>query len=214
MIRATLCILLALDLFSSQQNYVSSFSAPSSRQIHLRQQSLPLSVQSEAAFYRDSRLFVNNDKEKELAAEEEEVRVKILGDRRKQIRSSLKAAESLRNFRIDKGYVPELGEDGKPIKSDGKVAVTLTAFMVAGGAVALRIGGRAALISGLGLNFVTDNPELKENLDQILLYSDNMDPLTKAAAFVAAWTAVKVFCVDFAGVALVRISICQSWMFM
>lgn len=71
--------------------------------------------------------------------------------------------------------------------------------------MALRIGGRAALISGLGLNFVTDNPELKENLDQILLYSDNMDPLTKAAAFVAAWTAVKVFCVDFAGVALVSI---------
>ena len=96
-----------------------------------------------------------------------------------------------------------MDEDGKPLKSDGKVAVTLTAFMVAGGAVALRVGGRAALISGLGLNFVTDNPELKENLDQILMYSDNMDFLTKAAAFVAAWTAVKVFCVDFAGVALV-----------
>ena len=99
--------------------------------------------------------------------------------------------------------MPELGEDGKPLKSDGRLAVSLTAFMVAGGAVALRVGGRAALISGLGLNFVTDNPELKENLDQILIYSDNMDPLTKAAAFVAAWTAVKVFCVDFAGVALV-----------
>lgn len=33
----------------------------------------------------------------------EEVRVRILGDRRKQVRSALKAAESLRNFRISKG---------------------------------------------------------------------------------------------------------------
>lgn len=78
--------------------------------------------------------------------------------------------------------------EGKPIKSDGKTAVGLTAFVVAGGAVALRIGGRAALISGLGLDFIKDNAELKNNLDQILMYSDNMDPLAKAAAFVAAWT--------------------------
>lgn len=74
--------------------------------------------------------------------------------------------------------------------------------MVAGGAVALRIGGRAALISTLGLDFVTDNPELKNNLDQILAITESMDPLMKGAAFVAAWTAVKVFCIDFAGVAL------------
>jgi len=147
---------------------------------------------------------VNNNQEKELKAEEEEeVRIKILGDRRKQIRSALKAAESMRNMRIKNGWVPEVDENGKPLKSDGKLAVSLTAFMVAGGAVALRVGGRAALISGLGLNFVTDNPEIKENLDQILMYTDNMDPLAKAAAFVAAWTAVKIFCVDFAGVALV-----------
>jgi hypothetical protein len=86
------------------------------------------------------------------------------------------------------GFVPELDEDGKPLKSDGKGAVGFTAFVVAGGAVALRIGGRAALISGLGLDFVTDNPELKDNLDQILLYTDNMDPLAKAGAFIAAWT--------------------------
>jgi len=154
--------------------------------------------------YRESQKYVNNNQEKELKAEEEEeVRIKILGDRRKQIRSALKAAESMRNMRIKNGWVPEVDENGKPLKSDGKLAVSLTAFMVAGGAVALRVGGRAALISGLGLNFVTDNPEIKENLDQILMYTDNMDPLAKAAAFVAAWTAVKIFCVDFAGVALV-----------
>lgn len=84
--------------------------------------------------------------------------------------------------------MPELGEDGKPVTSDGKSAVGLTAFVVAGGAVALRVGGRAALISGLGLDFVTDNPELKNNLDQILMYTDNMDPIAKAGVFIAAWT--------------------------
>lgn len=99
-------------------------------------------------------------------------------------------------------FVPDLDEDGKPVKSDGKVAISLTAAMVAAGAVALRVGGRAALVSTLGLDFMSDNPELKENLDQILMFAENMDPVAKGAAFVAAWTAVKVFCVDFAGVAL------------
>jgi uncharacterized membrane protein YdjX (TVP38/TMEM64 family) len=98
--------------------------------------------------------------------------------------------------------VPKIDEDGKPLQSDGKLAISLTAFVVAGGAVALRVGGRAALVSAVGLDFVTDNPDIKQNLDQILTYADNMDPLTKGAAFVAAWCAVKVFCVDFAGVAL------------
>ncbi|CAB9518052.1 transmembrane protein 41A [Seminavis robusta] len=147
-------------------------------------------------------LFMSNREDKDEAAVEEEVRLKILDSRRKQVRTALKAAESLRNFRLSKGFVPELDENGKPLQSDGKLAVSLTAFVVAGGAVALRVGGRAALVSAVGLDFVTDNPELKQNLDQILTYADTMDPLTKGAAFVAAWTAVKVFCVDFAGVAL------------
>jgi uncharacterized membrane protein YdjX (TVP38/TMEM64 family) len=97
---------------------------------------------------------------------------------------------------------PELDEDGKPRQSGGKIAVSLTAFAVAAGAVALRIGGRAALISAVGLDFANDNPQLKEQLDNILNYADSLDPVMKALMFVAAWTAVKVFCVDAGGVAL------------
>lgn len=148
-----------------------------------------------------SRLQLWGDNE-DPAAVQEEARLKILQDRRKSIRGILKAAEAVRNFRIQEGWVPQLDEDGKPIQSDGKFAVTLTAFGVAAGAILLRVGGRAALISAVGLDFVTDNPELKANLDQILQYSDSMDPLTKAALFTAAWTAVKVFCFDAGGVAL------------
>jgi uncharacterized membrane protein YdjX (TVP38/TMEM64 family) len=73
---------------------------------------------------------------------------------------------------------------------------------VAAGAVALRVGGRAALISAIGLDFAAENPELKENLDKILTTAGSLDPLTQGGLFLAAWTAVKVLCFDAGGVAL------------
>ena len=58
---------------------------------------------------------------------QEESRLKVLSDRRKTIRNILKSAEGTKNFRIKNGYVPEVDpETGKPIKSDGQLAVTLT----------------------------------------------------------------------------------------
>lgn len=132
----------------------------------------------------------------------EEVRLNVLESRRNMIRWTLRNAESVRNLRLRNGWVPELDADGKPIKSDGKTAVTLTATVVAIGAVILRVGGRAALVSAVGLDFMSDNPELKQNLDQILTTAETMDPTTKLALFTAAWTAVKVLCFDAAGVAL------------
>jgi uncharacterized membrane protein YdjX (TVP38/TMEM64 family) len=133
---------------------------------------------------------------------EEPVRLQVWKSRRNQIRQTLKSADQVRIFRLQQGWVPELGDDGKPLKSDGKVALTLTAFVIAAGAIALRIGGRAALVSTLGLDFVTENPELKANLDIVLNTADSMDPVTKLLLFTASWTAVKVLCFDAAGVAL------------
>lgn len=133
---------------------------------------------------------------------EESVRLQVWKSRRNQIRQTLKSADQVRIFRLQQGWVPELGDDGKPLKSDGKVALTLTAFVIAAGAIALRIGGRAALVSTLGLDFVTENPELKANLDIVLNTADSMDPVTKLLLFTASWTAVKVLCFDAAGVAL------------
>jgi uncharacterized membrane protein YdjX (TVP38/TMEM64 family) len=101
-----------------------------------------------------------------------------------------------------KGYVPELDENGKPLKSDGKFALTATAFVVAFGAIALRIGGRAALVSTLGLDFITDNPELQTQMNQVLEASDSMDMATKLGLFCLAWTVVKVSCIDAGGVVL------------
>ena len=50
---------------------------------------------------RQSRLYTSNDDED--ARVEEEVRIRVLGDRRNQIRSALKSAEKLRNFRLSNG---------------------------------------------------------------------------------------------------------------
>jgi len=134
---------------------------------------------------------------------EEEARLKVLESRRYQIRSMLKSAESLRNFRLDNGIVPELDpETGKPIRSDGKSALTLTAFVVAFGAVVLRVGGRAALVSGLGLNFAQDNPELKDSIDMVLSNAAELSLPVEAALFVLGWTFVKVFCFDAGGIVL------------
>jgi uncharacterized membrane protein YdjX (TVP38/TMEM64 family) len=115
----------------------------------------------------------------------------------------LKSAESVRNFRMQEGFVPEIDEEtGKPVKEGSKTAVTITAFAVAAGAIILRIGGRAALVSAVGLDFLTDNPELQQQVTQVLDYAETIDPTLKAGLFCLAWTAVKVFCVDAAGIVL------------
>lgn len=93
-------------------------------------------------------------------------------------------------------------ETGKPTKSDSKLALTLSAFVIAAGAVTLRVGGRAALVSGLGLDFATENPELKENMDQFLSYASSLGTGTEALLFILAWTIVKVFCFDAGGIVL------------
>ena len=135
--------------------------------------------------------------------DEEETRLKILSSRRKNIRSMLKSAEKQKLYRIENDLVPEIDpETGKPIKSDSKAALTLTAFVVAAAAVVLRVGGRAALVSAVGLDFANENPELKENMDQFLNYASSLDQGLEAMAFIAAWTAVKVFCFDAGGVVL------------
>lgn len=141
-----------------------------------------------------------DDHEEALLVEQD--RLEILKARRKQIRSVLRAAESLRNYRLQKGWVPTLDENGKPIQSDGKVALTFTAVVIAIGAIILRVGGRAALVSTLGLDFMTDNPELKESIDTVLETADSMNIFTKGIVFTLAWTAVKCLCFDAGGVVL------------
>ena len=141
----------------------------------------------------------NNEEEKE---EIEEARVRIWNSRRGEVRGMLRSAESLRNFRFENGFVPELDEEGNPIKSDGKTAVTLTAFAVAAGAIVLRIGGRAALVSAVGLDFMNENPDLQNQINQVLEVAETVDPLLKAGLFCVGWTFVKTLCFDAGGIVL------------
>lgn len=149
---------------------------------------------------------LTEDEEQELQLLQEESRIKILSDRRQTIRGILKAAESTKNFRITNGYVPpidpETGLATTKSSDGGKSALTITAFVVAGGAVLLRIGGRAALVSALGLDFASENPDLREGLDTVLNYADSIGVESELALFVLAWTVVKVFCFDAGGVIL------------
>jgi hypothetical protein len=144
----------------------------------------------------------DEDKEKDLM--EEEVNRKVWDSRRKYIRSVLRFAESVKYYRISNGLL-DVADDGRPDAekkdSDRKFALALTAFVAAAGAVLLRVGGRAALISSLGLDFSSENPEMKEQLDSFLAYVQESGPYGPLL-FILAWTAVKVFCFDAGGLVL------------
>jgi len=144
-----------------------------------------------------------------------EAHLKILAARRQLIRSVLKSAESARNYQLQQeddeegennANATETNLSSKKRNKDTKFAISLTAFLVAAGAIILRVGGRAALVSTLGLDFAQDNPELKDTLDSCLAYTESMDSSTKLILFFIAWTFVKVFCFDFGGIVLAFIS--------
>ncbi len=135
--------------------------------------------------------------------QQEESRIKLLNDRRRTIRGVLNAAESTKNFRIANGYYSSSQQYSSDNMGGGtKSALTITAFVVAGGAVLLRIGGRAALVSTLGLDFATENPELQSGLDTVLQYANSIGIASELALFLLAWTVVKVLCFDAGGVVL------------
>ena len=150
-------------------------------------------------------LALSEEEEGEIKALQEKSRLTVLRDRRRTIRGVLKAADGTRNYRLANGHVPPLDpETGEPASksSDARYALNLTAFVVAAGAVLLRFGGRAALVSALGLDFATENPELRDGLGAVLGYASEIGPGGELALFVLAWTAVKVLCFDAGGVVL------------
>jgi hypothetical protein len=163
-------------------------------------QLLPFSRSKEFSAIRLSK----RDESKEKDLMEEEVNRKVWDSRRKYIRSVLRFAESVKYYRISNGLL-DVADDGRPDAekkdSDRKFALALTAFVAAAGAVLLRVGGRAALISSLGLDFSSQNPEMKEQLDSFLAYVQESGPYGPLL-FILAWTAVKVFCFDAGGLVL------------
>lgn len=101
---------------------------------------------------------------------------------------------------INKSSTGDVPDPDNPEKDNS--ALVITAFVIAFGAVLLRVGGRAALVSTLGLDFAQDNPELQTQLDNFLQYTSNLPLGVELIAFTLAWTAVKVLCFDAGGIVL------------
>ena len=71
-------------------------------------------------------------------------------------------------------------------------ARTLTAFVVAGSAFLLRVGGREALVSTVDLNFATENPALKNGLEAFLGYARTVGTGAQRALSVLACSNITI----------------------
>ena len=94
----------------------------------------------------------------------------------------------------------EEGDEEREEVSSTKQAFVASAVAVVFGAFVLRLGGRAALVSLLGLDFVAEL-DIGSQIDQVVQTADALGPLT-VIAFVLAWVVAKTFFLDFLSVAL------------
>lgn len=96
----------------------------------------------------------------------------------------------------------EYGQESDEKKRDKRAKITLaiSAFFVTVGAAVFRLGGRAAFVQLLGLDFLA-NEDLKGQLDTFV---DSFTALGewRYAAILGCWILAKLFCVDFATLVL------------
>lgn len=57
-------------------------------------------------------------------------------------------------------------------------------------------------MSALGIDFANDNAEIKETLDNFLLFANDLEPNQLGIVYLLAWILVKVFCFDLGGIVL------------
>ena len=89
---------------------------------------------------------------------------------------------------------PKERQEGSESDSLAKNAVLFTAFFVAVSATIVRIGGRAALVNVLGLDFVTDSG-VKEQVDGFLTSFQSLGEF-RYLAFLGAWVLAKSLLLD------------------
>jgi hypothetical protein len=82
-------------------------------------------------------------------------------------------------------------DDGGDSSNQGLV---FSAFIIAGTAVALRLGGRGAFVQLLGLDFIADS-DIKGQIDTFIQYFQSLDGL-RYLYFFFAWLVVKALCID------------------
>jgi hypothetical protein len=116
--------------------------------------------------------------------------------RRKIIRSTLKplAKEKMQKRLQDiiDGVDQVTDEDSKEKRPSG---LLVTAFLVATSALVLRVGGRSAFVSVLGLDFVADSG-IKSQVNDFVNNFQSMGAAERYGSFFLAWLAAKAFCLD------------------
>jgi len=118
----------------------------------------------------------------------------IWASRRKIIRSvlssSAKKSREREEKEVEEEPVTETEEDDSNMAN-----IYVPVFIAVVGAVALRLGGRGAFVSLLGLDFVNDSG-IKEQINSMLLFFQAADPNIQFVEFFFAWFAAKALCLD------------------
>lgn len=117
--------------------------------------------------------------------------------RRKIIRSLL---TPVMEEKLEKEKQPKVEESGEKSKEGLKTAFVVSAFFVAISATVLRIGGRAALVSAMGLDFVTDSG-MKEQVDGFIATFQSLGDV-RYLSFLVAWIVTKNLFLDPATIVL------------
>jgi uncharacterized membrane protein YdjX (TVP38/TMEM64 family) len=80
-------------------------------------------------------------------------------------------------------------------KKKTPTGLVVSAFLIAITAAVLRLGGRTAFVSLLGLDFIADS-DVKNQVSDFVNNFNNMDDLVRYGAFFGAWLGAKAFCID------------------
>ncbi len=115
---------------------------------------------------------------------------------RSALTASIKAEKKAEEKRKEKGEDKELTREEINAKRS-KATVVVTAALVAAGGVILRLGGRGALISVLGLDFAKDSG-IADQLTQLTTSIGPNGPYGYASyvGFLALWIVAKTLCID------------------
>ena len=88
-----------------------------------------------------------------------------------------------------------MNSDSGPKANKLNASTYITIVFVVVSAFIFRLGGRAAFLSFLGLDFVADI-DIKSKLDALLLYFENIGEINEIILFFLSWIVVKTLCLD------------------
>eukprot|EP00903_Cladosiphon_okamuranus_P017290 g15932.t1 len=146
---------------------------------------------------------MNNPAEAEVSEKVRQANLKMHNEvwdsRRSMAQATLSAAKALRRARELLAGQEDPSKDNK-LAEDGKGSLVISAIALAVAAATVRLGGRAALISALGLDFGEDTG-MKENVESFLVSFDGLGPI-RYGYFLGGWIVAKTLCVDFLSIVL------------